>query len=48
MCWPGTFVAAGGGKDSSGTIDVDDKVIDLGMQMKELGKGGKAAAEMHN
>lgn len=30
----GTLVAAGGGKDSSGTIDVDDKVKDLGMQLK--------------
>lgn len=48
MCWPGTFVAVGGGKDSSGTIDVDDKVKDLGMQLKELGEGGKAAAKMHN
>lgn len=41
-------MTVGGGKDSSGTIDVDDKVLDLGMQSKELGKGGKAAAEMHN
>lgn len=48
MCWPGTLVAAGGGKDSSGTIDVDDKVKDLGMWLKELGEGGEAAAEMHN
>lgn len=48
MCLPGTFVAVGGGKDSSGTIDVDDKVKDLGMQLKELGEGGKVAAEMHN
>lgn len=40
----GNLVAAGGGKDSSGTIDVDDKVKDLGMQLKR----GKGAREMSN
>ncbi|TWW70042.1 Centromere protein X [Takifugu flavidus] len=36
--------ATGGGKDSSGTIDVDDKVKDLGMPLKR----GKGAREMSN
>lgn len=40
----GTLVATGGGKDSSGTIDVDDKVRDLGMQLKRE----KGAGEMYN
>lgn len=40
----GSLVATGGGKDSSGTIDVDDKVKDLGMQLKR----GKGAREMSN
>lgn len=30
----GALLAAGVGKDSSGTSEVDDKVKDLGMQLK--------------
>lgn len=41
----GTLVAAGGGKDSSGTIDVDDKVKDLGMQLKR-GKGSRRDVQL--
>lgn len=40
----GNLAATGGGKDSSGTIDVDDKVKDLGMRLKR----GKGAREMSN
>lgn len=40
----GALVAIGGGKDSSGTSEVDDKVKDLGMQLKR----DKAAREMYN
>lgn len=41
----GALVAAGGGKDSSGISEVDDKVKDLGMWLK---KGEKGATEMYN
>ncbi len=40
----GPLVAAGVGKDSSGTSEVDDKVKDLGMQLKRE----KGAREMYN
>lgn len=41
----GNLAATGGGKDSSGTIDVDDKVTDLGMQLKR-GKGSKRDVQL--
>lgn len=37
----GALVATGVGKDSSGTSEVDDKVKDLGMQLKRE-KGARA------
>lgn len=40
----GALVAIGGGKDSSGTSEVDDKVKDLGMQLKRE----KGPREMYN
>lgn len=41
----GALVATGGGKDSSGTSEVDDKVKDLGMQLKRE-KGSKRDVQL--
>lgn len=40
----GALKAIGGGKDSSGTSEVDDGVSDLGLQLRR----GKSAQEMNN
>lgn len=44
LCIGWGLIAIGGGKDSSGTSEVDDKVKDLGMQIKRK----KGAREMYN